>query len=327
MLTPKVSVIIPTRNRKHLVEKAVESVLAQSYQDFELIVVDDGSRDGSGRVLKGYEGRLTYIYEENRSRSATRNLGVKKARGKYVAFLDSDDVWMPTKLERQIHLLESDPTIALVHCLTSVINEKGAPCEELIEFHRVHEQRSMKVGFDYATLALECNIFTSCVVLRREVFLELGGFDEGFDYLEDWDFYLRLAFKYKISVIASPLTLYRYHLEQSHKQALTNGRIQVCQKHMNFLESPETKGRFRLARRNLAIHMGESYFMLSDYAKVRKWLGYAFRLDPSLAVRPVAGFLWLMPHLVGAFFPRIIISRLRQSRQLFKKNHMGLNHE
>ena len=95
MSSPKVTVVIPTYNRAHLIKDAVESVLNQTYQDFELIVIDDGSTDNTREVLAVYKDKLTYIYQENQGRSSARNHGIELAQGEYIAFLDSDDVWFP----------------------------------------------------------------------------------------------------------------------------------------------------------------------------------------------------------------------------------------
>ena len=110
--TPKVSVIIPTYNRAHLVGRAIRSVLNQTYQDFEIIVVDDGSTDNTEEVVKSFnDPRIRYIrHEKNRGGSAACNTGIRAARGEYIAFQDSDDEWLPEKLEKQMQVFENTPT-------------------------------------------------------------------------------------------------------------------------------------------------------------------------------------------------------------------------
>ncbi len=107
---PKVSVIIPTFNCAVYLPQAIESVLGQTWQDFELIVVDDGSTDDTCQVLAPYQNRLVYLYQENQGESSARNKGIQVAQGEYLAFLDSDDLWLATKLERQITVLEAWPS-------------------------------------------------------------------------------------------------------------------------------------------------------------------------------------------------------------------------
>ena len=108
MKTPCISVIIPTYNRAHFVREAIDSVLGQTYQDFEIIVVDDGSTDDTKTVLALYGNRIRYLHQKHRGRSEARNTALKSAAGKFVAFLDSDDIWLPRKLEKQLPLFDSD---------------------------------------------------------------------------------------------------------------------------------------------------------------------------------------------------------------------------
>jgi len=108
-------VVIPTYNRFPQVKHAIESVLSQTYRDFELWVVDDGSTDGTGEALRAYGDRITYVWQENNGVSAARNVGLRVSRGKYVAFLDSDDLWMPRKLEIQVRCMEENPQFPLCY--------------------------------------------------------------------------------------------------------------------------------------------------------------------------------------------------------------------
>ena len=123
---PKVSVIIPTYNRQDLVQEAIDSVLNQTFRDWELIVVDDGSTDQTPSVLQErYDSRIIYIYQENQGESAARNRGLYSATGEYVAFLDSDDLWHPKKLQRQIEVFAEKPELGLVSTQAYWINYEG----------------------------------------------------------------------------------------------------------------------------------------------------------------------------------------------------------
>src|SRR5690349_3602213 len=108
---PKVSVIIPTYNRAQFIARAVDSVLEQTYKDFEIIVIDDGSSDNTQEILKAYEGKIRYVYQQNKGISAARNRGIQEAKGEYIAFLDSDDVWKPEKLSVQVAILDVNPHV------------------------------------------------------------------------------------------------------------------------------------------------------------------------------------------------------------------------
>ncbi len=112
---PTVSVIIPTYNRRAYVQEAIDSVLAQTYTDYEIIVIDDGSTDGTGEALRErYGDKIIYEWQENQGLSAARNRGIESSRGQYIALLDSDDLWMPEKLERQVACLSQHPEVAMV---------------------------------------------------------------------------------------------------------------------------------------------------------------------------------------------------------------------
>ena len=312
---PKVSVIIPTYNRSHFIKDALESVLAQSYQDFELIIIDDGSTDNTSEILADYSDRLQYIYQKNQGRSVARNLGVKKAKGHYIAFLDSDDLWLSNKLEKQIQFLETNSQISLVHCFTAVVDENRKHCDELTKFHKIHHQRSFKRGYDYEDISLECIMFTSCIIVKRDIFLKLGGFDNNCEPLEDWDLYLRLAFKHKIAVVPEILSLYRHHNSQSGNYSLTKARIQVSKKQLKLLKMNTNQLCLKLAFRNFAIHLGESYFILDKYVEAQRWLRQAIKSDPSLAFRSIWGQHWLLPHLLIASLPSGLASKIRKVKQ------------
>ena len=123
---PKVSVVIPTYNRQRLVQDTIDSVLRQTFGDLELIVIDDGSTDDTRRVLQDrYGTRIRYVYQENQGESAARNHGIALAGGEYVAFVDSDDLWHPQKLERQVEVFEADPGIGLGSTQAYWINYQG----------------------------------------------------------------------------------------------------------------------------------------------------------------------------------------------------------
>ena len=126
---PKVSVIIPAYNCAHYICHAVDSVLAQTFPDFELVVVDDGSTDNTRELLKQYGSQIKYIYQQNKDMTAARNTGINHSSGEYIAFLDSDDIWLANKLERQIVLLDQAPEVGLVYCWHYYIDPAGNRCQ------------------------------------------------------------------------------------------------------------------------------------------------------------------------------------------------------
>ena len=201
---PKVSVIIPTYNAAQTVGRAISSVLAQSYKDFEVIVVDDGSSDNTRQVLASNFANVQYFYQTNQERSAARNHGIAMACGEYVAFLDADDWWEPNKLELQVTVMESDPTVGLVYSAYHEVTDTG---QAILRSRSTGDQPGVRL-FDQLVLG---NIIgsPSFVMARRHEVMRVGGFDEALRQSEDWDLWLRLAAESLVAYIDKPLTFYR----------------------------------------------------------------------------------------------------------------------
>jgi GT2 family glycosyltransferase len=198
---PVVSVIIPTHNRWPLVGEAIESVFTQSYRHFELIVVDDGSKDDTGRKLAEFGSHLRLIRQPQRGVSAARNIGVAVACGRYLAFLDSDDLWLPEKLEVQTGFMEERPEIQI--CQTDEIWKRRGL--------RVNPKaKHQKPSGDIFRRSLElCLVSPSAVMMTRELFNAVGGFDETLPVCEDYDLWLRIAANYSVPLIPYALTVKR----------------------------------------------------------------------------------------------------------------------
>jgi glycosyltransferase involved in cell wall biosynthesis len=224
---PRVSVVIPTYNRAGWVTDAVAGVLAQTYRDFELIVVDDGSRDATLEGLRPYLDRLLYLRRESRQGvSAARNLGASAARGEWLAFLDSDDLWLPRKLARQLEYLEAHPELVL--CQTEEIWVRRGVRVNPPQSHR-------KLGGHIFLPSLaRCLVSPSAVMLRREVFWQAGGFDETLPAAEDYDLWLRLTWRHPVGLVPEPLVIKRGgHPDQLSRQwGLDRFRIRALRKIM-----------------------------------------------------------------------------------------------
>jgi Glycosyl transferase family 2 len=183
MSLPTVSVILPTYQRRELVQRAVASVLAQTYRDFELIVVDDGSTDGTGEALAPLGDAIRYTWQPNRGPAAARNAGLRLARGSIVAFLDSDDRWLPDHLETVVAMLEGHPEVVLAS--TCVGYHVGG--RQDVRQARVVDALSTMLS----TLGLAG--YTSGIAVRRKTLVDVGGFDERLAVAEDHHLWLRLA--------------------------------------------------------------------------------------------------------------------------------------
>lgn len=198
---PETSVIIPTWNRRDLVARAIDSVLAQTRAVDEIIVVDDGSTDGTGEYLADrYGKRVFHVHQDNAGVSAARNRGLALARGRYLALLDSDDEWLPEKTARQVEFLEAHPDIGMALCNVLRVNPDGS----LIDVF----DRRLQVPADGPALhwvLRDPALAPLSVLMRREVYETVGGFDEELRTAEDLDFHLRVAARWPIGVVAEPL--------------------------------------------------------------------------------------------------------------------------
>lgn len=186
---PLISVILPTYNRAHFIEQAIISVLSQTGVTFELIVIDDGSTDTTAEILQGIlDPNLRIITQENQGRSAARNNGLKLARGKFIAFLDSDDRYLPGKLVRQVTYLNAHPEHEMVYTAARCVNFAGVVLD-------IQPYRASAEGFIYKKIAFHqpLTITLPTVMLRREVIERCGGFDEELDRFEDTDLWRRIA--------------------------------------------------------------------------------------------------------------------------------------
>jgi len=205
---PTVSIIIPTYNRAHLVGRAIRSVLNQTYQDFEIIVVDDASIDNTEEVVKSFEdNRIRYIrHEKNKGAAAARNTGIKAARGEFIAFQDSDDEWLPEKLEKQMDIFQDlSKEIAVVY--TDILKvEKGKTFHERDPSIMPEEGAICKKRIDFRVKG----IFLQSSVIRKESLITVGMLDENLQRYHDLDLFIRLATKYSFYHIDEPLVRYYY---------------------------------------------------------------------------------------------------------------------
>jgi len=221
IMMPKVSVIIPTYNRFPMVKEAVDSVLAQDFEDFELIVVDDGSTDGTTEEIKRYGGRVKLLpLSQNRGVSVARNRGILQARGKYVAFLDSDDLWVKGKLQTQVLFLDDNPQYPL--CYTDEIwIRRGKRVNPRLK----HAKYS---GWIFEKCLPLCIISPSSSVIRRTLFSKVGLFDEALPVCEDYDLWLRITARFPVFFINRKLIIKRGgHPDQLSQRSWGNDRYRV----------------------------------------------------------------------------------------------------
>jgi glycosyltransferase involved in cell wall biosynthesis len=228
-----VSVIIPTCNRAPFLSDAIQSVLKQTYRDFELIVVDDGSTDNSREIVAAFGARVRYFFQENKGVSAARNAGIRAAQGAFLAFLDSDDLWHKKKLAVQIESMQSDPLVKI--CYTNEIWLRNGT-------HLNQKKKHQKFsGWIFEPMLPLCLISASSILLAREVLDRVGVFDENLPVCEDYDLWLRLALSYPITFIDQPLITKRGgHPDQLSQKywGMDRFRVQVLER---LLAHPDLK--------------------------------------------------------------------------------------
>ena len=198
---PTVSVIIPTYNRADFLKEAIESVLAQTFRDVELLVIDDGSTDRTRDVLDGYGACLRPIFQANCGVSSARNAGIRAAQGRYIALLDSDDLWLPKKLAAQIAVMEAQPHIPLCHT-EEIWIRRGVRVNQM----KKHQKHG---GYIFPHCLPFCVISPSSALIRRAIFDEVGYFDEALPACEDYDLWLRITKIHPVHFIETPLIIKR----------------------------------------------------------------------------------------------------------------------
>jgi glycosyltransferase involved in cell wall biosynthesis len=206
---PRVSVIIPAFNCGRFVGRAIDSVLVQTYRDYEIVVADDGSTDDTRLVVEKYGPSVRYVYQANRGVSAARNRALALAGGELVAYLDSDDMWYPPKLERQVAFLDAHPECGLVHSDIAVIDEADSVIHP--RFNRRDGSRIPPQGYCVLDLLRRSHVQTPTVMERRECLDANGMFDERIHGVEDYYQWILVAMSGKaVGYIDEPLAMYRW---------------------------------------------------------------------------------------------------------------------
>jgi len=279
MSPSRVSVIIPAYNRCDLLKKAVDSVLGQTRKDFELIVVDDGSTDGTAALLASYGECLHSIRQENKGPSAARNRGIAEARGELVAFLDSDDCWEKEKLSSQIEAMEANPEYPISHT-QEVWFRRG----ELLPQKKIHRKPH---GWIFAQCLPLCCVSASTVVARRSLLEEAGGFDESFPCCGDYDLWIRLSVKHPFLLVDKPLAWKDGgrpdQVSFRHRVGMDRYRIAALEKILirpGFLSPEQGEMALRELERKCRIY-GNGCLKHGKIEEGRRYLGLPERLRPS----------------------------------------------
>ncbi len=213
MQMPLVSVVIPVYNGEAFVGQAIESVLAQTWPHLELIVVNDGSTDGSAEVIGRYRDRLVLVEQSNQGVAAARNAGMQRAKGDFVALLDQDDWWRPEKLARQVPLLAANPRVGLVH---TAVDHYDQTRQQWVGPLNPQAKPERLVGQCFRQLLLDNQIYNSTVLLRRAALEQVGLCDLSIrgNTVQDYDLWLRIARHWELAFVPEPLVVFRIHSGQ-----------------------------------------------------------------------------------------------------------------
>jgi len=210
---PKVSVIIPTYNYGKYIEKAIDSVLAQTYKDYEIIVVDDGSTDNTREIMESnYKNEVRYFYQENTGAPAARNKGIRASKGEYLAFLDADDYFEPQSLEKKVSLLETNKDIGWVYSDWDYLDIQGNVLK-LASSQSSFASKNKLRGNIFKDMLRGTLISTPAVLICKTWIEEVGGFDERLNAFQDYDLWLRISYRHEIEYVDEVLAHMRVHDE------------------------------------------------------------------------------------------------------------------
>jgi len=288
---PLVSVIIPTFNRAGIVPRAIDSVLGQTYRPVEVIVVDDGSTDETPRVLGAYSGAIVPVFQANAGAAAARNRGLREAQGDLVAFLDSDDVWLATKLQRQVGVLERagrDVPCCLCDTLMRMPGQQERSSFQ-ISFVKLPEPQGLWLN-PAVVLATRFVLFCQAALIRRAALRDCGGFDERLWVMEDHDLALRLALRGPWAFVREPLAVWCGANDESN---LSVAALKQAVRYYQCIEDIDRK----ILEQEPGLDEKVRYFLRRDRRRIRWFLRAAQwtaggRILPRLGARGITAWDW-----------------------------------
>jgi glycosyltransferase involved in cell wall biosynthesis len=320
----KVSVIIPTYNYGKYLGEAIQSVLGQTFADFELIVVDDGSTDNTREVVDSFsDPRIKYIYQENRGLSAAENTGIKASCGEYISILGADDMWPPENLALKVKLLDAHPDIGLV-CSDAYVfdNHTGATIGRFWRDKPFHDwvdpQRAAKQPLK-EMLIRGCFVAPQTVLVRRQAFTDVGYFDESLLTHDDWDMFVRIIQRYSIEIMDVPLARLRRHGDNmsTNMDKMLLGEAAVLQKAVRSYSLSQEELKLVKARQKTLvpdlINYGRRSLRSGNIAKGREALLDLIKIQP-LCIKPYF-------HLILSIFGYRGILTIRSSKK-WLMNHI-----
>jgi len=317
-MSPLVSVIIPTYNSADYISESIGSVLSQTYADFEIIVVDDGSTDNTAEVVKLInDRRIKYIKTDNKGNYFARNRGVRESAGEYIAFLDADDIWMKGKLKAQVSILDKHKDIGL--CCTDHYLFFGKKKEDVYidTLHSFSEDFLSHSNF-IEKLLLENVIITSSVIIRKSCFEHLGVFDTGCQNAMDYEMWLRITLNYRAYYLRDRCLLKRIHVSNISENKINtlNALLYIFNKMDSYVECAKFSGRkyrplVRKKIQNAMYNLGLEYLRVKNYASAFQYLRNSEHVEKKI-FRYLAMFV--ARFRIGFLVPLINLYRLQRQR-------------
>lgn len=305
-----ISVIIPTYNSEKYICEAIDSVLCQTYKDYEIIIIDDGSTDNTRTIITERYPFIRYFYNDNRGVSYARNYGISKAQGDLVAFLDADDKWLPEKLEKQVVLFSDDHKLGMAFTENYFFDDHG------IRTSKLDKRKRLLYGNIVRNIFVKSYLVTSTVMVRKCVFDDVGLFEEELNVAEDDNMWMRISMKYRIELIDEPLLLYR--ITEGSLSRLTENIFFGVRKHIEIIENkyPEIHkrlGKSAIKRKYSELFFDEAYQLFSDrmYRKSRKHFFNSYINNPY----NIESLLYL----VSTFFSPNFIENIRGKKRNLSK--------
>lgn len=302
---PRVSIIIPTLNDGEYISDALRSVFAQTYRDFETVVVDGGSDDGTWEILEENRSRLEFFRQKGKGVSQAKNEAIGKARGEYIAFLDGDDLWYPDKLRIQIEFLDDHPEFGFSSSDVDFFNEGG-----IIIKGAISREKEPHSGYVFDDMFKNNFISSATIILRRGCFEKAGFFDEEIFYAEDTDMWLRVAKDFQLGYIPTSLAKYRVHPGARTQEFIKHyGSLAGIYRKLNALYPDyfeERKALLKTAYFNLYRRWGYRHFESGEYRRARR------QYFKALRNRPVSLLAW--KYLLATFLPKQLIRLIKVKR-------------
>jgi len=307
-----IDVIIPAYNYGTFLKESIHSVLAQTFQDFNVFVIDDGSTDNTKEVVSQYQSihpNIHYSFQENRGLPVARNVGLKLSTAPFIAFLDADDLWMPEKLEETLKTFRIQPQLGVVYTLVEVIDSSGNLIPNVRPWHPVRGEIFRELLFRNQIVGS-----SSSVLLRRGCIEKVGGFDESLPSCEDWDLWLRISRFFAFDYVARPLVKIRIHERNMHKntERMVKGKLALMDK--VFRESSHTLSPLKpSAFANIYLTVSHHYM---DIGLPGKALRFIFK---ALVTKP----LYTLCHpslreLLSLFWGNVLLSLKRRLKSFAK---------